>query len=207
MTASTRPADARTRRQRSPCRRARCCGAGDEVLTFVNRNLEPYRGYHIFMRALARRCWPPGPNAQVVIVGGDEVSYGAARRRRAKLEADASWTRCRTGSTCRACISSGKVPYDRLRRPDAGQRAAHAYLTYPFVLQLVDARGDGGRRAGGRIAHRAGGGGDRGRGERAAGRFLRCAGLVRRADRRAGRPRALQPRMRAAARADGAGPL
>ena len=51
--------------------------AGDEVLTFVNRNLEPYRGYHIFMRAL------PGvlaarPQARVVIVGGDEVSYGSA---------------------------------------------------------------------------------------------------------------------------------
>jgi glycosyltransferase involved in cell wall biosynthesis len=49
--------------------------AGDEVLTYVARNLEPYRGFVSFMKSLplilARR-----PNAHVIIVGGDEVSYG-----------------------------------------------------------------------------------------------------------------------------------
>ena len=50
---------------------------GDEVLTFVNRNLEPYRGYHIFMRALPD-VLAARPEAQVVIVGGNEVSYGQA---------------------------------------------------------------------------------------------------------------------------------
>jgi glycosyltransferase involved in cell wall biosynthesis len=49
----------------------------DEVVAYVARNLEPVRGYHIFMRALpgilARR-----PNAEIVIVGGDGTSYGAA---------------------------------------------------------------------------------------------------------------------------------
>ncbi|NJM78095.1 MAG: hypothetical protein HC852_22900 [Acaryochloridaceae cyanobacterium RU_4_10] len=48
----------------------------DEVITVVNRNLEPSRGYHCFMRSLpemmARR-----PQAHVVIVGGDGVSYSA----------------------------------------------------------------------------------------------------------------------------------
>jgi glycosyltransferase involved in cell wall biosynthesis len=48
---------------------------GDEVLTFVNRNLEPYRGFHIFMRALPA-VLRARPKARVVIVGADGVSYG-----------------------------------------------------------------------------------------------------------------------------------
>lgn len=48
---------------------------GDEVITYVARNLEPYRGFHNFMRALPdilRRR----PRAHAVVVGGDGVSYG-----------------------------------------------------------------------------------------------------------------------------------
>ena len=49
-------------------------GCDDEVITFVNRNLEPYRGYHIFMRALPA-ILAARPRARAVIVGGDGVSY------------------------------------------------------------------------------------------------------------------------------------
>jgi len=53
----------------------RVLNAQDEVITFVNRNLEPYRGYHIFMRALPK-IMAERPNAQVVMVGGDGRGYG-----------------------------------------------------------------------------------------------------------------------------------
>ena len=49
----------------------------DEIVTFVARNLEPMRGYHIFMRALPR-IMAERPRAQIVVIGGDGVSYGAS---------------------------------------------------------------------------------------------------------------------------------
>lgn len=46
--------------------------SGDEVLTYVARNLEPYRGFPSFMRCLPA-VLEARPSAQVVIVGGDET--------------------------------------------------------------------------------------------------------------------------------------
>jgi glycosyltransferase involved in cell wall biosynthesis len=48
----------------------------DEVVTYVARNLEPYRGFHIFMRSLPQLL-RRRKRAQVVIVGDNGVSYGA----------------------------------------------------------------------------------------------------------------------------------
>ncbi|MBL9073375.1 glycosyltransferase [Tabrizicola sp.] len=104
---------------------------GDEVLTFVNRNLEPYRGYHIFMRALPD-ILAARPEAQVVIVGGNEVSYGA------KPRDGASWkevilAEVRDRLDLSRVHFTGKLPYDRLVDLIHVARV-HAYLTYPFVL-------------------------------------------------------------------------
>lgn len=105
--------------------------AGDEVLTFVNRNLEPYRGYHIFMRALPA-IMAARPDAQVVIVGGNEVSYGAP-------PPDGGNWKERFLSEVRDRIDParvhfmGKVPYATFTSIIQIGRV-HAYLTYPFVL-------------------------------------------------------------------------
>ncbi len=47
----------------------------DKIILFVNRNLEPYRGYHIFLRSLPL-IQKKHPDALIFIVGGEGTSYG-----------------------------------------------------------------------------------------------------------------------------------
>jgi glycosyltransferase involved in cell wall biosynthesis len=105
--------------------------AGEEVLTFVNRNLEPYRGYHSFMRALPE-VLAARPEAQVVIVGGDEVSYGAAPKG-AKGWKELILSEVADRIDLSRVHFMGKVPYDQFVAIMQVSRV-HAYLTYPFVL-------------------------------------------------------------------------
>lgn len=105
--------------------------AGDEVLTFVNRNLEPYRGYHIFLRALPAAL-AARPKARVVIVGGEGTSYGPGPRE------GGSWKQKILAEVGDRIDQSrlhftGKLPYDSYVALMQVSRA-HAYLTYPFVL-------------------------------------------------------------------------
>lgn len=104
---------------------------GDEVITFVNRNLEPYRGYHIFMRALPL-ILEARPNAHVVIVGGDGVSYGAAAPK------GQTWKQILLDEVkdrlpMARVHFTGKIPYPQFVSL-MQVSAAHVYLTYPFVL-------------------------------------------------------------------------
>jgi len=105
--------------------------AGDEVLTFVNRNLEPYRGYHIFMRALPE-VMAARPDVQVAIVGGDEVSYGAAPKGGRGWK-DVFLNEVKDRLDLNRVHFLGKVPYQTFTALMQVSRA-HAYLTYPFVL-------------------------------------------------------------------------
>jgi glycosyltransferase involved in cell wall biosynthesis len=103
--------------------------ATDEVITYVARNLEPYRGYPNFIRALPSLL-AQRPEAQVVIVGGDEVSYG-----RSPPEA-ASWREhmAREVSLDPARVHfTGKLPYARYLAL-LQVSSLHIYLTVPFVL-------------------------------------------------------------------------
>jgi len=106
----------------------------DEIITFVNRNLEPYRGYHIFMRALPELL-KRRPQARVLIVGGDDVSYGARPGDGLKWKdvfvaevrpqiPDADWARVHF---------LGNIAYAHFIAL-LQLSAVHVYLTYPFVL-------------------------------------------------------------------------
>lgn len=104
---------------------------GEEVITYVARNLEPYRGYHIFMRALPR-ILAARPKARVVIVGGDGVSYGA-KPPEGKTWRGIFFDEVRGHLEMSRVHFVGKLPYEIYLALLRHSRA-HVYLTYPFVL-------------------------------------------------------------------------
>jgi glycosyltransferase involved in cell wall biosynthesis len=104
---------------------------GDEVVTYSARNLEPYRGFHVFMRALPR-VMQQRPDARIVIVGGDEVSYGR-KARQAPTWREQMLAELRDRLDLRRIHFVGWVPYDQYLAV-LQISAAHVYLTYPFVL-------------------------------------------------------------------------
>ncbi|MDC6168285.1 glycosyltransferase family 4 protein [Paucibacter sp. XJ19-41] len=107
--------------------------AGDPVVTYVARNLEPYRGFHSFMRALPA-IQAEHKTCHTVIVGGDEVSYGS----RPKDPRYKNWREqmlAEVGSRLdpKRTHFVGKLAYGDYKRL-LQVSSAHVYLTYPFVL-------------------------------------------------------------------------
>jgi glycosyltransferase involved in cell wall biosynthesis len=103
--------------------------AGDEVITYVARNFEPYRGLGTFMQA-AEIILRNRPNCHIIAIGSDGVSYGRQLvggetylgQWKQKVKLDES-----------RIHFTGPLPYDQLIKAiQVG--AAHIYLTYPFVL-------------------------------------------------------------------------
>lgn len=106
-------------------------GQDDEVVTYVSRNLEPYRGFPTFMRALPdlQRLRPA---AHVVIVGGNAVSYGA-RRKDGRTYKQAMLDEVGGGLDMSRIHFVGHVAHENFVRL-LQLSSAHVYLTYPFVL-------------------------------------------------------------------------
>ncbi|GAA4001580.1 glycosyltransferase [Sphingomonas humi] len=103
----------------------------DEVITFVARNLDPVRGYHVFMRALPE-ILRQRPEAQVVIVGGDGNGYGPSPKD------GRSWKETFLAEVAERIDPervhfTGKLAYREYVTLLQLSRL-HVYLTYPFVL-------------------------------------------------------------------------
>lgn len=118
----------------------------NEVITFVTRNLEPLRGYHIFMRALPELL-RRRPDARVILVGGNSNGYGKMpdpakygnltswkdifMNEVRPLISDADWSRVHFVGQV------GQTTLIKLMQIST----VHVYLTYPFVLSwsLIEA--------------------------------------------------------------------
>lgn len=117
--------------------------SSQEILSFVSRSLEPYRGFHIFMRALPE-VLAARPKAQVVIVGAEGVSYGTQPR-------DAESWKAKMLAELGDRLDLKRVHFmGRLAYQDylalIQLTRVHCYLTYPFVLSwsLTEAMAAGG---------------------------------------------------------------
>ena len=101
----------------------------DKLVTYVARDLEPYRGFHVMMRAVPHLL-RARKDVRVVLVGADGISYGAA-------PPEGTWrqkmlTELGDGIDPRRVLFPGRLDYAAyvamLQRSDA-----HVYLSYPFV--------------------------------------------------------------------------
>lgn len=103
----------------------------DQVITFVNRSLEPYRGCHSFIRAIPTLL-ERNKSSHIVVVGNQTgVSYGSG-------PANTTWKSIFL-SEIEGSYDPSRVTFtDWLSYPDfinlLQLSACHVYLTYPFVL-------------------------------------------------------------------------
>jgi glycosyltransferase involved in cell wall biosynthesis len=103
----------------------------DEVVTYVARNLEPYRGFHVFMRALPQLL-RRRKHAQVVIVGDDGVSYGAPPPPTSTFRA-MMLQELGSKLDLKRVHFLGLIDYHAYLNL-LQVSSVHVYLTYPFVL-------------------------------------------------------------------------
>lgn len=123
----------------------RVLSRADEVITYVARALEPMRGFDIFMQALPD-ILRARPQAQVLIIGRDAVSYGG------QAPEGSSWKehflqqiapRLAPGDRERMHFL-GNIAHDEFRKMLQVSRI-HLYLSRPFVLSwsMIEAMSTG----------------------------------------------------------------
>ncbi len=104
-------------------------GSKSEVVTYISRNFEPYRGFPTFMRA-AEIILRERPNCHIVMLGADEVSYGQ------KPKGGKTWRQTMMAEVKLDPVRfhvMGHLPYDEMIKI-MQISSAHIYLTVPFVL-------------------------------------------------------------------------
>lgn len=103
--------------------------AVDEIVTYVARGMEPYRGFPQFMEAIAL-LQKKRPNCHVVVVGADRVAYGK------KLPNGKTYKQHML-ETLSLDLSrlhfTGRLPYNQYLQVLQAS-SVHVYLTRPFVL-------------------------------------------------------------------------
>lgn len=112
----------------------------DEVITYVARGMESYRGFPQFMEAVSK-LQKLRPNLHAVVLGNDRVAYGSTRRDGRSYK---EWA-----------LDEFEFDMDRLHMPGLQPlttfkqlmqlTSAHVYLTVPFVLSwsLMEAMSTG----------------------------------------------------------------
>ncbi len=101
----------------------------NEIVTYSARNLEPYRGFPVLLKAIERIC-QNRPHCYIIITGGDEISYSRklanGETYREKYLKTVSLPKDRVHFL-------GKVSYST-HLQILQLSSVHIYLTYPFVL-------------------------------------------------------------------------
>lgn len=100
-----------------------------EIVTYVARGMEPYRGFPEFMASVAE-VQKRRPDAHVVVVGEDRVAYGR------KLPEGDSWKKRMLAQHAfdeKRLHFTGHIPRDQYLQVLQAS-SVHVYLTAPFVL-------------------------------------------------------------------------